>query len=64
MAEWTREQCETVADLIDEAMDNQGSTFMHGYLMGACVLAGVLGFPEELWASPQRERRREAADGA
>jgi hypothetical protein len=51
------------AEVIDEAeaKDVERTDFMRGFVMGACVMAGQLGLPREIWAHPERVARRAAA---
>ena len=56
-----RLRIELAADMIDEAEAEEQSDFMDGYVMGACVMAAVLGVPPDVWAYPERAERRRAA---
>lgn len=47
-------------ELIDDAEAVEQTEFMLGYVMGACVMAGQLDLPMEVWASPERHERRKA----
>lgn len=58
-------------EAIDEAdahaeAETQGESesaeqFKRGYVMGLCMGAALARLPEDVWASPERQRRRESS---